>query len=474
MRHGGGRSAGRLMAGGALLVAVPLLVAGWGRPLWWALPVAAVAATLAELTAGPIGSGPDSRSVSLIDGVVAAGLLLAPGGWPVPAAVAGLVVARRLLHQPVRWVEVARLAAATATAAALTVRLGGGVGGVAAGMAAYWLVGALTIVPGASVRVAGWRPLPPGVTPTAVHTAAATSLGLLAAELALRAPAGLIALAVPVVWLALSNDVRSIGGAESRLFAELARGHQVAGGSLDVSAQAVITAAGRLIAAGEVEMVLLGADGPVRYASNGGAVSRRRVEADAFDQPWVIRALGTGGIRTGTAEGRPYCSAVVGKFGDLTGPLAVLAVRRPAGAPGFGRRDVRLVRLLVRQAECWLPNGGPTAVAGAFGPRGAVELAEATEAGAHPSHDLTLLRDSARRLSALTGGPADPEAVGQIVEELHSVERAVASLLGALAMTTAQELADRAELSQGDPSPAQRAAEEWTTTGVLRAMQIAS
>lgn len=455
------------------MVAVALLLAGWGRPTWWALSGLAVAVALAELTAGPIGPDPDSRSLSLTDGAVAAALLLAPGGWLVPAAAAGLLVARRVLHQPVRRVDVARLAMATATAAAVAVRLGGGVAGVVAGMAAYWLVGSLTVVPVVAPRV-GRRLLPPGVTLKAVHCAGASSVGLLAAELALRAPAGLLALAVPVVWLALSNDARSVCAAESRLFAELARGHQLAGGSLDVSAQAVITAAGRLVAAGEVEMVLLGADGPVRYASDGGAVSRRRVEADAFDQQWVIQALGTGGVRTGTAEGRPYCSAVLGRFGDLTGPLAVLVVRRPAGAPGFGRRDVRLVRLLVRQAECWLPDGGPTAVAGAFGPRGAVELAEATEAGPHSSHDLTLLRDSARRLSALTAGPADSEAVGQIVEELHSVERAVASLLGALAMTTAQELADRAELTQADPSPAQRAAEEWTTTGVLRPVPAGS
>lgn len=259
---------------------------------------------------------------------------------------------------------------------------------------------------------------------------------------------------------------RRAGTAEARLFAALADGQQRAGGgSPDASVQAVVGAAFRELRACEVEMVVLGADGPVHYVDDGAGVSRRRVDCNAFDSPWALRAMGARDVRTGDDDGRPQCSAVIGGFAELGGPLAVLRVRRPSGAPRFGRRDLALVRLLVEQAERWLSPGTPESLAGAFGARGAVEVAGAgaTPAGTRP--DLSLLRDSARRLSSLASGPAGPDAVGQIVEELHAAERAVASLLGSVAMNTAQTIAERAEeLHVGGVGG--RAAQEWTTTGV--------
>lgn len=285
-------------------------------------------------------------------------------------------------------------------------------------------------------------------------------------------PVAAVAVVVSALCLALFLRVRSIGVTRGRLLAELAGGLQRAGGgSVDMLAQTVLTAAGRLLRAAEVEMVLVDADGPVRYLGDGAALSRRRVDAEAFDQLWVTRALGAGGVVTSTADGRPYCTAVVGGFGCPTGALAVLAIRRAPGSAAFGRRDVRLVGLLVEHAERWLCVGGPVALTGAFGPRGAVEVAAAAEPGLYSGPDLTMLRDSARRLSLLASAPGGPDGVGPIIEELHSVERAVASLLGALAMATARQVSNHAELVSDVPSPAQRAAEEWTTTGVLESLE---
>jgi hypothetical protein len=70
-----------------------------------------------------------------------------------------------------------------------------------------------------------------------------------------------------------------------------------------------------------------------------------------------------------------------------------------------------------------------------------------------------VLRESAERLARLAESSA---AIDDIVEELHLVERAVASLLGALALAAEPEL--RA-LPGGPPAPP--AADDWTTTGVL-------
>lgn len=256
------------------------------------------------------------------------------------------------------------------------------------------------------------------------------------------------------------------GAHQVRLFAALADGQQRAGGgSLDASVQAVIAAAFRELRACEVEMVVLGADGPVHYVDDGVGVSRRRVDCNAFDSPWALRAMGARDVRGGDDDGRPQCSAVIGSFAELRGPLAVLRVQRPTGAPRFSRRELALVRQLVAQAERWLSPGTPESLAGAFGARGAVEVAGAVATSAGPGQDLTLLRDSARRLSSLASGAPGPDAVGQIVEELHAVERAVASLLGSVARSTAQTLAARGEELHVDRVGG-RAAEEWTTTGV--------
>jgi hypothetical protein len=79
-----------------------------------------------------------------------------------------------------------------------------------------------------------------------------------------------------------------------------------------------------------------------------------------------------------------------------------------------------------------------------------------------------VLRESANRLARLaeTQGPA---SVGEIVDELYSVERAVASLLGAIALAADPDLAAM-DASRGDvaevPAP-NRAIADWTTTGVL-------
>ena len=117
--------------------------------------------------------------------------------------------------------------------------------------------------------------------------------------------------------------------AEARLFSELADGQErVSGRSTDGSARVVLTAAARLFG-GDVEMVLMTADGPVRYVGDERNVLRQRVEQDVFGEAWVLRALGSKVVTTGIEDGRPYCSAVLG---DVQAPMAVLVTRRPVGA----------------------------------------------------------------------------------------------------------------------------------------------
>jgi hypothetical protein len=78
---------------------------------------------------------------------------------------------------------------------------------------------------------------------------------------------------------------------------------------------------------------------------------------------------------------------------------------------------------------------------------------------------LAVLRESAHRLSRLATRFEGPAAVDEIVAELYSVERAVASLLGAIALASDAEV-DRPALTSGPSAPARTEA-EWTTTGRL-------
>jgi hypothetical protein len=253
----------------------------------------------------------------------------------------------------------------------------------------------------------------------------------------------------------------------------LARGQEQASSrSLDSSARVILTAAARLFGGAEVEMLLRHPEGLVRYVGDEGGINiRERVEADAFAEPWVLRTMGARGVRIGTENDRPYCSAVLG---DLERPLAVLIARRPPRSGSFERLDARLAQVLVGQAEAWLSVADLTARHGAA--VGQVEAyGDANRAlgdlGAETLPSLVVLRESAERLSRLAYSFNGPDPVREIVDELHSAERAVASLLGAVALASEPEFVAGADASSGSHGGL-RVDSEWTTTGRLEAFEI--
>jgi hypothetical protein len=444
---------------------------GWGSPYWWAAPVLAIVVACSEVAVVHLAFGRQRWTFSLTEGAIAAAFVYATGAWAMVAVAVGVLAAQLFRKQQRLKVEfnVAQFAAGTALGGALAHYIGGGIAGAIAGMALFWLVNNLLVASAVSImsrqRLLAllWASAPLA----AVHSAGTSSIGLLAAWLSLNEPLGLFGLVVPLVLLWLSYDEQTARAAEARLFAELARLQERANErSTDVSAQVVLTAAARLFGGADVEMVLLAADGPVLYSGDEDGMQRRRVDADAFDQPWVLRALGAGGVRTGTDGGRPFCSATLGPSDH---PLAVLIARRAHGAPGFGRREAMLADVLVSQAESWLSVAELTASRDA-----AIAQAEAAEgaaralgdAGAHTAPALGVLRESAARLARLAASPDGPDPVGDIVDELHAVERAVASLLGAIALAADPELARMSSDFSEATAPA-RPVEEWTTTGLL-------
>ena len=348
----------RLVAAACLLLGLAVsLRTGWGDVPLWAAPVLAVAVVGTELSVAQLQVGRRRWVLSLTGAALGAALVAGPGAWTVVAVGAGVAVAQRLRHQPrpKRVYDLAHATVATALAAALAGALGGGFAGACAGVAVFWAVGYALVA--LAVSLTSQRPLRSLIVSSAplsaLHAGGNASIGLLAAHLVADAPLGLVGLAVPLALLWCSYDQQARRGAEARLFAELARGQErEAGRSRDISAQVVVTAAGRLLGGADVELLLLASDGPVRFVGDEtGVHERRRTTSDVFDEPWVLRALAERGAHLGRDEGRPYVCAVLGEQGA---PLAVMRARRGRDAAAFDRHELRLVRVLAGQAQSWL------------------------------------------------------------------------------------------------------------------------
>jgi hypothetical protein len=461
----------RLLAGlcGAVALCCGVLI-GWDDPYWYGLPLLAVAVAAAETAVVHLSFGRQRWTFSLTEAAIGAAFVFAPGAWTIVAVAIGVLFAQVVRHQDALKVEfnVAQFTAATALGAGFATLVGGGVPGAIGGMAVFWLVNnlliawAMSIITDQTFRSLLWASAPLA----SVHSVGTAGIGILAAWLAVNAPLGLLALIVPMLLLWLSYDEQTSRAAEAQLYAELARLQEKASGrSVDVSAQVVLTAAARLFVSDDVEMILMGEEGPVHYAGNGEGVVRRRVDADSLDRPWVLRALGEPGPVTGEENDRPWCATVLGGY---EAPLAVLVARRPPGSAAFGRREIMLAGVLVQQAESWLSiaelaESRDEALAQA---EAAEDAARALgDLGADTTPSLGVLRESAHRLARLADAEG-PASVHEIVDELYAVERAVASLLGAIALAAETDIGRGVVPEHLDPALQPRSA-EWTTTGVL-------
>jgi len=463
------------LLGGAVALALHL---PWGHPGWVGLPLLAIAVAVCETALINVTVARQRVTFSLTDGVVAAAFLLAPGWWSVVAVVAGLLPTLLVTHKSSLKIQynVTQYFVATMVAAMVVVHLGGGgvsgggVGAALIGMVVWWFCNqVLSAIP---LSIMGGERFIPMIFEDAglhsVHAAATTSIGLLGAWLAVHAPFGLLGLLVPVLVLWMSFDEQTTKSAETRLFAELARGQEQAiSHSIDVSARVVLTAAARVLGGADVELVVVEHEGPVVYTGDESGHTSRRNDATAFDAPWVLRALGAGGVLTGSDADRPFCSAVVGNPDQ---PMAVMIAHRAVGGGSFGRRETALAGVLVGQAKSWLSVAELSASRDeALARADAADMAARSlgDIGADTAPALGMLRESATRLARLASAGAGEDSVTDIVDELHSVERAVASLLGAIALAADPDLRDLdAEMDAADVAPARRV-EDWTTTGLV-------
>ncbi len=447
---------------------VLLGVIGWGDSAWWASPALALALAATDGASARLVIGRQGAAFLMNDAVLAIALVLVPGGWIAVGATVGFALART---RRTSWSKLSFNLALEFFAVLLGVlaaeAVGGGVLGACVGLMVFAVTNALVVAVPISVTSAmSYLQVLEKLAPLGLVQAVGNlSIGVLAGWLLLNEPLGLLALVVPIALLWWSYQQQSRRTSEAQLFAELAQGQQRLGGSVDASAQVITIAAARLFGAAQVEMLLRHPDGLLRYVGDeSGVAARFRVDADALDGPWALRALAARGVLLGVDGDQPYCSAVLG---DPERPQAVLIAHRPARAAAFTRAEAQLAGVLVAQAESWLSVAELSARRDE-----AVGRAEAYGAATRVLGDisqetvpaLAVLRESAHRLSRLATRFEGPEAVDEIVAELYSVERAVASLLGAIALAS-DSAGD--QLETADVTTAARTEAEWTTTGRL-------
>jgi hypothetical protein len=456
----------------ALVLAIGTVAAisavGLGRPPWWLFVAVVLAVIATESAEIRFVVGSEVWTLALTEVVLAAIFVTAPGGWVSPAcgiAVISYTLARRQSALKVAY-NGTQFACATAIGSVVSAYMGASVVGAVGAIFAFIVVNSALVT--AAIKIATGRPLRQLITMgsvvQAVQALGSASVGILGGWLSMHAPVGLVGLLVPValIWYSYRTQVRQ--AAETRMFSELATGHeQLSGRSIDTSARVVASAARRLLT-GEVELIVLTGASPVRYATDGDLVSSQNVDQTALSAGWVLEALGRPGMTVGVADRAPY---LLSRLGSDEAPTAILKVVRPVQSVNFERRDQMMASVLFRQAESWLAmveltEARDEAVARA-------EMADAAnrvigDLGTETIPALMQLRESAVRLSRLANTATSRDGVGDIVEELHAAERAVASLLGAIAMAADTALAE--EIIQL-PTGSSMGEDDWTTTGTL-------
>ena len=254
--------------------------AGWGAPPWWAFLALTAAAIVTERASVRIVlGGQQGVSFALNDAVMAVAFLLLPGAWIGVAMPLGYLIGK-LGKRP--WIKLsfnfAQHFFAIVSGVLVAGLLGNDIFGAAVGIATYAVINHLVVaIPVAVTSDVSYRRVLVAMGPIAIiHTAGNASVGLLAGWLAINSPVGLLGLVVPIGLLWWSYEQQTRRAAEAQLFAELARGQERLGGSMDASAQVVLSAAAHVFGGAQVEMLLRHPEGVLRYVvDHTGATSRR-------------------------------------------------------------------------------------------------------------------------------------------------------------------------------------------------------
>jgi hypothetical protein len=206
-------------------------------------------------------------------------------------------------------------------------------------------------------------------------------------------------------------------------------------------------------------------DGPHLYRRQSrGGVACHRMRVGDFSETWALAATSDDPV-TRTTDDEVEALLRVGRAGS---PLGLIRMITTVPGATLNRQAMQVLRMLSRHAEASLSVdrallSRDDAIERANQASEAVRALSDISADTAPA--LRTLRDSAGRLAALaTNAPSDQVEITHLVEELYAVERAVASLCGAVTLATVPGIEPEAE--DGVVLSADRT-EAWTRTGIL-------
>ena len=450
-----------------------LLVLPLNTPSWWAFVGTAAALLLSHVRVVNLPFGRQRWSFAWEEIPVAAALLLAPGAWIVGATALGIAVAQVIRKQP-RLKQVfnsVQLPAAACVGVAVALAVDG-VLGVVLAMAAFWAANTLQVTLAIWTRTDRrfFEILVDGTPLMALHSATNVSMAILGYWIMTSNPLGLLALIAPgtlMVWAIIDVIART---GETQLLAELVRAHESrVSDATDEVVGALIQVGSRLVPDIEVELIVFTPEGPHLYRRQArGTVACHRMRVGDFAESWALAAATSAPV-TRTNDDTTEILLRVGRTGSTALGLVRMVTTRSPGS--LGRAEYQVLRMLARHAEASLSIdramlGRDDALQRANAAAETVRSLSDISADTAPA--LRVLRESAGRLATLAAETHGNEVeVTQLVEELYAVERAVASLCGAVTLASIPGVDDD-DLSDATRIVGTRG-EVWTRTGLLDA-----
>jgi hypothetical protein len=444
-----------LTAGAGLLAVVFTVLSAPGSAPWWGICLLVASVLVAELRPVHLGWRGERQSFTLTEGPLVVALVLVPGREVVLSIALAVLLAQATRRLPPykALFNVAQLSAA----AALAVWVVGLHHSPLMVVAAAYVFAAVneTLVhlvlwaatggtPGASLRERlGARVL---------HLAAVASTALLLGHVAEHEPLLIAAFAGPATLLLRDQERRRWHQSRNAVVHELAtQAASLYRRSSDETLLLVLRTARQVLAADDVELLLVDGERLVHVSDRGRGLVRRPRPTSVLASGWAARVLASAVPVAGRSEERWWAGAPVGR----ERPLALLRVWRDGAQEPFRTADLELLATLVETVTDWV-DGSTVAHDEGIADlhtlrRRATDLGRLGEGVIDALDALSSVR---QRLSS----PA-PIRRTDIVEDVRSAERRVSDLLVDL-------LGDRAEESGQEGQDAPRVVTgRWTAAG---------
>ncbi len=390
----------------------------------------ALAVVVTELRPVHVGRDGQRQSFTLTEGPVVAALAMGPGRYIVVGVALGVLLAQARRRMPIYKLSfnVAQFGLAAAVAVRCTSLVHGQVG-VVLGIVMFAVVNEALVR--MVLRVATGRPASalhgPGIV-WLLHVSAATSIGLLAAHVLGNEPGLLPAFAAPVLLIVWSQEQSGRRRARTAVQRVLANQATALYGRSSEETGALLTRTAReVLAAGKVELVLLGEGRLLRTTDDHGVIDRGHLPPHLLAEGWAAEVLAA----TGSTSHDFWAGTVVGTGSS---PRALLSVWRDEDQEHFHAPDLALLDTMAETAAAWLDQQ-PSQIDRTVDLRRSV--AGLGPEGAHVAEALSAIRAVRQRLESVSSMASSAPVRAGLASDLRDAEESIAAFVASL-VTPAQ------------------------------------